>query len=142
MDGASIANDVTNAGAFSITNGATIGRNFTTIGNGQLIVPHYGLELKRPPATIKGKLSFQGSSTQLISHVASEEFEAAMIEVSGTAGLNNVTVNVIGDFARLVPGTYGLLQAGGGITGTPTAGTLPSGGTLKVNGNRLDLVVA
>jgi hypothetical protein len=55
--------------------------------------------------------------------------------------LNNVEIN----FSIIPPftsGTYGLIHAGGGITGTPTrGGPVAQGWTLQVNGDRLEVVV-
>jgi hypothetical protein len=141
MDGATLAGDVTNAGQITMADRAVFGHNVTMIANGELIATIFNSPI--PPGTVKGSLYFQGPNTQLTSNVFGQRFDLSMIEVSRHADLNNVTVNVNGfEFGPIADhGTYGLIHAAGGISGTPTHGTLPSGWILEVKDDRLNVVV-
>jgi hypothetical protein len=121
MDGGTIADDVTidAGGELEMATHATFQRNFVV--GGKVTVPG-----GNPAGTIKGNLRFLGAVSQLNSYV--ESLDSSVIEISGTVNLNNVTVNILnkdGPFGNILPGTYHLLHANGGISGTFTTGALP-----------------
>ncbi|MBB2970317.1 hypothetical protein [Mesorhizobium sp. RMAD-H1] len=92
--------------------------------------------------TIKGDLVFINARSHVRYYPIPITPDALMIKVNGNVNLNNVTVSINPLAGSYAPGTYGLIEAGGKMTGVATHGSLPPGGTLQVLGNRLNLVVA
>jgi hypothetical protein len=152
-DGGTIADDVTIEAGGEIELGVATFQGNLTAG-GKLIVADYGaVEAEitgRPVGTIKGNLRFLGPNSQLNSYLeqGGKPLDASVIEVSGAVSLNNVTVNIVntdGPFGNILPGTYHLIHAVGGIGGAFTIGALPdSRCSLQVTDDKkyLQLVVS
>lgn len=127
-----------------VSDGGIIGGNVTI---GDQCKFSFGVEvgMNGPPLTIQGDLNFTSAASQgewSFTDITHDK-DVLMIEVPGDVNLNNVSVYTPGiGTGAFGPGTYGLIHADGSINGTPTPYSLPVGGTLQVNGNRLDLVVS
>jgi hypothetical protein len=125
--------------------GATVFKHDVSVG-GELRVLDNGTGEIPPLARFEGNLHFADTSAELNCYVS--QFKEALLEVSGSASLNNVKVNILntdGGFGNIAPGTYYLIHAAGGINGSFTVGALPdSRSKLQVTADKkyLQLVVS
>ncbi|YBV96166.1 hypothetical protein M1D80_21710 [Phyllobacteriaceae bacterium JZ32] len=110
--------------------------------SGTVTVAEYGyIDIGFGSKTIKGDLVFTNAMSNVRYYPVPDTADALMIKVNGNVDLNNVAVSIYADNGTYAPGTYGLIQAGGKMSGV-AHGSLPPGGTLQIVGNRLNLVVA
>lgn len=141
-EGGSISSDVIiNQGGGLSLGACTIGGDVTMVG------PDSEIGLSEGSATIRGNLIFSSPGNRLFYYywstmISSGRPDALMLDVGGNVDLNSYNITVEVDEGAFISGTYGLIQAGGSISGTPVVETLPPNSMVRLNGNRLDLVVS